>query len=325
MFQGMPRSVPYHKLKEYALKALVEILHKNPGESIFSEEWEHLIIIDDCRFDTFEREFRRRQLPGKLLPKPSLGSWTGEFLIKNFPEERYEDIVFVTANPFVDKYLKGKFHAMVSVWKTGWNERYQTVPPGEVYRATVKAMERYPNKRLVVHFLQPHHPYFSLNFSDRTMKIIRDSIKEGSLRMDTVANEPINELYLSPIYGKFHVRKLMWAYRENLRIVIPYVEMLLHRLRGKTIVTADHGELFGEPVTRLLPIRVYGHGIGRNPNLIRVPWWVIEDVDRERLRPVKEIRKKIALIEGRFGLRRKRDEGLRLKKAISRLKLKGRI
>lgn len=312
-----------HKAKEYTLKALVNVFHGNPGESIFSEEWDQLIILDDCRFDVFKEEFEGRNLPGKLTWKPSLGSWTGEFLVRNFPGEKYEDIVFITANPFVDKYLPGKFYKIISVWKTSWNEKYQTVPPRDVYRAAVKATKRYPNKRLVIHFLQPHHPYFVLNFRDKTMKVIRDSIEEGNLRMDEVINEPINELYLSPIYGEFPLRKLVWAYKENLKIVVPYVEMLLHQLRGRSIVTADHGELFGEYVTKLFPIKVYGHGIGRNPNLIKVPWWTIEDGDREKLRPVKDVKKEILQIEKRFDLGEK--EEFKLKKAISKLKLRGRI
>ena len=326
MPQEIPTSVPYHKLKEYILKGLLAMaLKKNPGQPVLSEEWNHLIILDDCRFDVFKEEFEKRDLPGRLTWRFSLGSWTGEFLAKNFPGEKYEDIIFITANPFVDKYLTGKFYRIISVWKTRWNEEYQTVPPREVYKATVKAAKGYPDKKLVVHFLQPHHPYFALKFQDKTMRIIKDSIKEGDFRMDDVVNEPLNELYLSPIYGKFHLRKLIWAYRENLNIVIPYVEMLLHRLRGKSVVTADHGELFGERVIRLLPIKVYGHGIGRNPNLIKVPWWVINDEDREQLRPVKEIKKEITEIERRFNLREEKREELRLKRAISKLKLRGRV
>ena len=314
----------YHSIKAYSLKALVAVLHNNPGEKVLSEDWDQLIILDDCRFDTFEREFRRRNLPGKLESRLSLGSWTGEFLVRNFPG-RYDDIVFVTANPFVDRYLNGKFHRIISVWKTYWDERYQTVLPGAVYRATLRVAEEYPDKRLIVHFLQPHHPYIALNFNDRTMSLIRESIGKGNLQLDTINNEPPNELYLSPIYGEFPLKKLIWAYEENLRIAIPYVELLLHKLRGKTIVTADHGELFGEPVTSLLPIKVYGHGVGRNLNLIRVPWWAIKDEDRDHLRSIKEIKKEILKIENRFGLRKRRAEDIKLKKAISRLKLKGKL
>ncbi len=309
-----------HKLKEYTLKFIIKGFYKNLGESIFSEEWNHLIILDDCRYDVFEDEFYQRNLPGELKAKLSLGSWTGEFLMKNFTKNKYEDIVFITSNPFVDLYLKNKFYKIISIWKTQWDNKYQTVTPRAVYNVAIKAMKQYPDKRFVIHFLQPHHPYFTLNFKDETMELIKSSILNGKVRMDTVGNEPLNKLYLSPIYGKFHLKRLMWAYRENLRIVLPYVELLLHKLRGKIVVTADHGELFGEPVTRLLPIKVYGHGIGRNQNLIRVPWWTIEDADKDKLRPVKDIKKEIYTIEKKFEFSQNIEKKRWVKKVVSKLK-----
>ena len=316
-----------HRLKEGILKVITFLLQRNPGQPVLSEEWGQLVILDDCRYDTLREEYLKRNLPGKLESRLSLGSWTGEFLVRNF-HGKYEDIVFVTANPFVDLYLKDRFHAIISVWKTRWNERYRTVLPADVYRAALEAAKRYPDNRLVIHFLQPHHPYLPLKSQDRTMELIKDSVSGGRLKMDRIENEPLNKLYLSPIYGRFHIRRLIWAYRENLRVVIPYVELLLHKLKGKTIVTADHGELFGERVTRLIPIEVYGHGIGRNPNLIKVPWWVIDDEDREKLRPIKEIMKEIKKIEIAYNLpplRTHRKEDKKLKNAILRLKLAGKI
>lgn len=311
-----------HRIKEYTLKGLVYLLKRNPGISVFSEEWDHLIILDDCRYDVFEKEFKKRGLPGKLEPRFSLGSWTGEFLILNFQEEKYDDIVFVSANPFVDRYLKGKFHKLISVWKTHWNKKYNTVPPGAVYQAALAATRRHPDKKLIIHFLQPHHPYFSLRFNDKGMTAIKRSVEgEGSYLQD-FPPEPIWEIYLSEIYAYFPVYRLIKAYMENLQIVIPYVEMLLHQLRGRSVVTSDHGELFGEKVLDLVPIKVYGHGIGRNPNLIMVPWWIVTDEDRQNLRPPKEVKREIALIESRFSLREKKREEIRLKLAISRLKLK---
>ncbi|RLF83710.1 hypothetical protein DRN44_00140 [Thermococci archaeon] len=321
MIQKRDTTVLIHRFKEYGLKGLVEITKRNNGEWIFLEEWDHLIILDDCRYDVFREEFKRRGLPGTLKPKNSLGSWTGEFLRRNF-REKHPEIVFVSANPFSDVYLKNKFYKLISVWKTEWDDRYQTVPPGAVYRAALKAARRHPDKKLVIHFLQPHHPYFSLNFRDKTMTLIRESIEGGHPELDTIKEEPINTLYLSPIYGQFHIKHLIWAYKENLRLVIPYVELLLHKLAGKTVVTSDHGELFGENVLKFIPIKVYGHGIGRNPNLVTVPWWVVTDEDREDLRPIKDIKKEIATIESRFGLTERSREKRLLKKAISRLRHK---
>ena len=130
---------------------------------------------------------------------------------------------------------------------------------------------------------------------------------------------------MSPIYGQFHIKRLIWAYKENLRLVIPYVELLLHKLSGKTVVTSDHGELFGENVLKFIPIKVYGHGIGRNPSLVTVPWWVITNEDRENLRPIKDIKKEIVTIESRFGLTDRSREKRLLKKAISRLRRKKKL
>jgi len=313
-----------HKLKEITLKVLTNALQRPRGEPIIEEPWDQLIILDDCRFDMFESEFKKRHLPGELRSKLSLGSWTGEFLRKNFTKEYYPDIVYISANPFTDKYLKEKFYRMISVWKTSWDKRYNTVLPAPVYRAAVKAFRKYPDKRIIVHFLQPHHPYLTLNGEDTTMSIIRDSISKGCFKMDTVLKEPLNELYLSPIYSKFHLKKLIWAYKENLRIVMPYVELLLHNFKGISVVTADHGELFGEYVTPMIPIRVYGHGIGNNPNLRVVPWWIIRDPDRINLPSLKKIRREITIIESRFNMKTSDTERKLIRSIVNRLKLKTR-
>ncbi|PSP90566.1 hypothetical protein BRC90_01260 [Halobacteriales archaeon QS_4_69_34] len=62
------------------------------------------------------------------------------------------------------------------------------------------------------------------------------------------------------------------AYRENLAIVHEIITDLINDLDGKTVITSDHGELFGE---RLYPIPVRGilhkRGIRLDP-LTTVPW-----------------------------------------------------
>jgi hypothetical protein len=314
----------FHRVKEYLLKGIVEAFHRNPGKSVFDEAWDHLIILDDCRFDVFSELFEEKSLPGELRARFSLGSWTGEFLLKNF-NGTHDDVVYVTANPFVDKYLKGRFHRIISVWRRHWDGRYNTVPPGAVYRETIRAMRKYPDKRLVVHFLQPHHPYFALgSFRDNAMTRIRNSVYKGKISLQTFPGEPPNEIYLSEIYAYFPLPRLIKAYTENLRVVVPYVELLLHKLGGRVVVTSDHGELFGERVTSILPIRVYGHGIGRVPGLTLVPWWVVEEEDRSKLRPVKDIKKEIATIERRFKIETP-SEKTKLKNVISSLKFKDKL
>jgi hypothetical protein len=62
------------------------------------------------------------------------------------------------------------------------------------------------------------------------------------------------------------------AYRENLRMVLPHVENLLGELEGKTVVTADHGNMIGERGTPI-PISEYGHPRWIYADeLVTVPW-----------------------------------------------------
>jgi hypothetical protein len=73
------------------------------------------------------------------------------------------------------------------------------------------------------------------------------------------------------------------AYRENLRMVLPYIEDLLEELEGKTVVTADHGNMIGERGTPI-PIREYGHPRWIYADeLVTVPWLVHETNGRKTI------------------------------------------
>lgn len=74
------------------------------------------------------------------------------------------------------------------------------------------------------------------------------------------------------------------AYDENLDLVLERVEELLPRLNGKTVITADHGELIGDRVFPL-PRKRYEHPIYlHTPELCVVPWFSIESDDRRDVR-----------------------------------------
>lgn len=77
--------------------------------------------------------------------------------------------------------------------------------------------------------------------------------------------------------------RLYRAYRENLEAVLPAVERLLSELDGRTVVTADHGQLFGERLFSI-PIRKYGHPPGLYPEeLVKVPWHVFDEGPRREI------------------------------------------
>ena len=88
--------------------------------------------------------------------------------------------------------------------------------------------------------------------------------------------------------GKGFVDKeTVWeAYGENLRIVMESADELIEAEEGKSVVTADHGNLLDERVS-LLRIRLYGHpSYIHHPSLREVPWAVTGESDEVNERQV---------------------------------------
>jgi hypothetical protein len=66
-----------------------------------------------------------------------------------------------------------------------------------------------------------------------------------------------------------------------LTVVFEYVRDLLKTLNGKTVISADHGNMVGERSEPFPTRRMYGHPWGvYTPELVQVPWYVIESGDR---------------------------------------------
>ena len=178
--------------------------------------------------------------------------------------------------------LRGKVYKVVSVWRYGWSESFSTVLPSTVYKYAVATFCKYPHKRLIIHFIQPHYPYLTLKFQDKSLEQLRKIVLKGYrnvYRMFHISKSCGNFLkklvaiYGTPIYidldTQFHIK----GYKQNLSLVMNYVEKLIKVFPGKIVITADHGEAFGEKIHPMLPFRVYGHIPGiRIPALIYVPW-----------------------------------------------------
>ncbi|NJE62097.1 LTA synthase family protein [Thermococcus sp. 21S7] len=272
----------------------------NNGFYVLSEDWDYLIILDACRFDIFSTVIKQSKLYhlGKLEYRISRGSMTAEFLIENFSREKFEDIIYITANPFVDMLLKGRFYKIVSVWKDGWNEELKTVHPRDVYTYAIRTIEKYPTKRFIIHFMQPHFPYLTFRPQEDTgFSQHREAALNGK---ETWEDQTIWNLVQE---GRVPLERVIKAYTENLRIALEYVEKLVTYLDGKIVITSDHGEAFGEPFHKLIPLKIYGHPRGtRIEPLVKVPWFIIEK-PRQKKNP----------------------EALKVQKAIKNLKLKGKI
>lgn len=243
------------------------------GVNVLDEDWDNLIILDACRYDVFEAV---SDLPGDLQKRTSQAAVTWSFLEENFAGRELHDTVYVAANAVV-----GTNADRLDVYKLVglWNEIKQgdhddIVDPEEVVEASLNLADEHPDKRLVIHFLQPHTPFLLRN---------GEQIPPDSPYRD----------YKSARDGKVSEDEIRAVYEENVTNVMDHVADLIKELDGRTVVTADHGELLGEGVgtlTKILHPRWpvterrnfdYGHySHVRKPELVEVPWLVIESETR---------------------------------------------
>ena len=230
---------------------------------IVEREWDNLIILDACRFDVFKQVCN---ISGKLQKIVSCGTNTFSWLRNNFYGKILKDVIYISSNPFVSKYCLMHscanhepfgyipFFKIVDVWEDCWSERLGTVHPKEVNRFTLKTLRKYPEKRLIIHYLQPHHPFIGK---------VRIPGAEGF--GDRVGGKVVKDEWWLWKMGRVSTEKLWEAYVSNLLLVLKHVEKLLPYLSGRTCITSDHGNVFGR-------YGFYAHPNVALPELIEVPW-----------------------------------------------------
>lgn len=226
-------------------------------------DWDNLVILDACRYDIFEELNPFEQQAEAVY---SNASHTHEFLEKNFSGDNL-DTVYVTASPQVGAF-GGNFAHVEHVWKDEWDEEENTVLPEKVTERALEIAERFPDKRLVVHYMQPHFPF------------IGSDVEQGSFRGRDRGRE-FPSIWEKAYAGDVELDTVRDDYRNNLEVVLPEVEKLAGSLEGKTVVTSDHGNIFGKKVN-FLPFRIYGHPAGvKDPELNQVPWLELAFEDRK--------------------------------------------
>lgn len=221
-----------------------------------NRDWDVLIVLDACRYDLFEQ---KNPFDVSVKKVHSNASQTREYIEKNFADRDCRDTVYVTASPqFADFDLE--FAHIEHVWKDHWNEELRTVLPESVTDAAIDVADRYNDKRMVVHYMQPHYPF------------IGPTGKELSKQATFVPNPKNLSVWEQLFAGKIDESTIQEAYEENLSVVLPEVERLVASVEGKPVITSDHGNLFGQHVC-WLPIRIHGHPAGiHHPELTAVPW-----------------------------------------------------
>ncbi|MUV88793.1 hypothetical protein GJ629_01900 [Halapricum sp. CBA1109] len=243
---------------------------QNPdGTNFFDEDWDTLVLLDACRYDYLERV---DGLPGRLESRQSLGSMTSEFVRSAIAGRDLTDTIYVTATPQLHRVVDESeihFHKVVRLWEdldNFWTaeDGRNCILPETTTEHALQAAATYPNKRLLIHYTQPHLPFID----PATEALERDG-------------NPYKQYVRDEI--DVTAADLRQSYENNLRRAIPHVRELLTALDGKTVVTADHGHLLGER-SFPIPVRMWGHPHGTYvEELVKVPWLVYESGDRRRI------------------------------------------
>jgi len=258
------------------------LYRRNNGDFIFDEYWDNLIILDACRYDYFEELFKKREMKGDLREKKSRGAHTISFLRENFRKDKYYDIIYITGNPYVDKFLKNNLFKIISPWKDQWDETYHTVLPQTIYKIVIDVIQKYTGKRLIIHFMQPHYPYIDYNANQTNRRVLSNSNQETDSIVKIKKKSSFLSMYSGQIYTTMDKDTQIQAYKKNLELVLNFVEKLINILPGTTIVTSDHGEAFGEKIFPLLPFRYYGHHKRfKIPILLKIPWLKIKPENKD--------------------------------------------
>jgi hypothetical protein len=250
------------------------------GVDFMKKDWDNLLILDACRADmwesTIDEEFDHKERI------ESLGSSSPDWMKKSFKRREFPDTVYVSANPWISKIAPNSFHHLENIWiqkgdiveeellhadHLGETSRQSpTIFADEVNEVTREVHKQHPNKRLIIHYFQPHAPCVGNPDGTRLEEIRHDIHPGDDLKKGNVDRDEV------------------WrAYEDNLEYVFHHASQLADELDGKSVFTADHGELFGEWMWPF-PIKGYAHpSRTRHPDLVTVPWAVRKNGDRREI------------------------------------------
>jgi len=220
-------------------------------------DWDLLVILDACRFDTL-RAVSDCCVVGKAI---SPASSTPEFLRQASERGVFDDTTYVSANPQVKNHPPTIDSNIVDVSETRWETGLGTVPLVDILGESEERLRK--GNRVVAHTLQPHYPHVC-ELDGRTRPVPnglhptqRDVLTPNTQFQAVLANGLID----------------LGEARDSYRIAAEHAwhrasetAMDLSKDGYTVIITADHGELFGEWGFVEHPVGV------RIQELVSVPW-----------------------------------------------------
>lgn len=233
---------------------------RGPPDStpIPEKDWDYLVVLDACRYDVFAEHHPFEE--GHLEKCVSRGSTSIEYFNRNFTAY-HDDIVYVSANGhtspthesrFQRKLFDGNrhFHDLVELYLEDDPRDEVKLTPEFVVERALETVAEHPGKRVALHMMSPHAPYLAADAETAGWNI-RDYALNG------YDQDAIMDLYVADLLRACEA-----------------VQEFIGAVEGKIVITADHGETFGEHGLYMHPHGVYFR------ELVEVPWYVVDQGGR---------------------------------------------
>ena len=261
------------------------------GTNVYDRDWDLLILLDACRIDALRHvasDFDVLPAASDIDSMWSLGSASAEWLSKTFTDDYTDEIaetIYLSANPYSVKIFDNGFCAppnaapfgspkrntvkssdfkqIYNLTRTHCDERYNVVLPVDLTDAAIQVGRNTDAHRYIVHYMQPHVPYLARAIADD-----RDMTAAERDAFDRLGSNGLDYTTIK-----------RW-YIETLSYTLEWVRRLVENFDAeKVVVSADHGELFGE-------WHMNSHLTGLpHPKLKRVPWARTTATDTESYHP----------------------------------------
>ena len=268
---------------------------------MIDKDWDILVIFDSCRYDIFS-EYYKEIFPEAKLSKrdntPFGITSTQDWIDHTFSQKNCSDIVYVCPIYSLKDWIKdcsSKFFKVIEVWRTHWNREMETVLPDDMTGVAMDVIEKYKEKRIIIHYMQPHHPYLHWGGhktkGDKLKPFLGDEkpVKHISYKrkLANIAEGICPHLFwrITGRLGKLpkwnlgyiwymHGREgVIRGYTMDLLYIMECVNKIKMRFPDKKIViSADHGEELGDGRIHKIYRMNYKLQRPKTKQVLEVPW-----------------------------------------------------
>lgn len=282
---------------------------------IHNTNWDILIIIDACRYDTFKNMYKDvLGDEGVLIKTETPAPWTLGWFIEMFENmPPMKDVIAISSAYFINSlgewdnvifdifkrykyknrmiYPNTYFGKIIDVWKTGYDKKLSLIPPEKITEEAIKEIKENPNNRFFVKYFQLHDPYISMIKREDYVSPLFGGVNERNTMIGRFTN-------LKKILNTFFSDEFLWKIFKRLGILSTFGFANIWDKYGKNAIIKfyedDMRMMLEDHVKKLIdmfPEKTvvvttdygellgeggrYGHGFSNSKLVTEIPWFVM--------------------------------------------------